>query len=153
MCQHPSPVSPNLGVANLGFSLWTTRQGSWAKYSTFDLVSSEIAQEIPSAAEWVEPTVDVRWRYLIWAASWLSVPVGKSQQDQGRWPEAGKELGFPDSAFSHSPAAKNGLKVTSQIWSVNNEMFLYFPGFLEGKCCFCLSSASYGNFCDIKPAA
>lgn len=58
MCQHPSPVSPNLGGTNLGFSLWTTRQGNLAKYSAVDLISPEVAPFVLYAVEWAEPVVE-----------------------------------------------------------------------------------------------
>lgn len=64
MCQHPSPVSPNLGGANLGFSLWTTRQGILAKYSAVDLISSEVAPSVPYAVEWAEPVVESVMSFL-----------------------------------------------------------------------------------------
>lgn len=47
-------------VLTLAAQIWALAYGphGHAKYSAFDLISSEVAPKVPSAAEWAEPVVD-----------------------------------------------------------------------------------------------
>lgn len=90
-------------VLTLAAQIWALAYGphGHAKYSAFDLISSEVAPKVPSAAEWAEPVVDPWCRSLIFLGSLSTVgargelPAGIRDADQfPRW-----ELDFPHSAF------------------------------------------------------
>lgn len=146
--QHPSPVSPNLGAANLGFSFMdhTAR----LNIAAFDLISSGGSTQVSFRCGVGGACGGSLMSFFGFSQQHLDCGCqrGNLQQDQGRWPAPSWRAGFPHvQAFSPSSAARNGLKVTSRIWSVRDWTFRHFTGFLEAKRCLCLSSASYGNFC------